>query len=147
MPAQQDLVVNRMGVFDYKGKLELFIKELFGFFPFGNFVLHYVLGIGAETSQTIGITISDEFNNQEFQLQTIILTLSNKSLQYKAARIIFETRLSPTDLIYGYRYFMYTYFYTTATVAICALLVVNVISLVCGYLVLRMLLCKKEHSE
>ena len=68
MPAQQDLVVNRMGVFDYKGKLEIYVKELFGFIPFGKFLLHYVLRINSDTSQTITITISDEFNNQDFHL-------------------------------------------------------------------------------
>lgn len=38
-----DMVFNRMGTLEYKGRLHLYIKEIFNFIPMGKYILRYVL--------------------------------------------------------------------------------------------------------
>ena len=43
VPGQKNLSVNKMGSFDYKGKLQIYLKELFSFVPFSNYLLGIIL--------------------------------------------------------------------------------------------------------
>jgi hypothetical protein len=43
LPGQKDISINRMGSFDYKGRLQIFIKELFSLMPMGNSILGLLL--------------------------------------------------------------------------------------------------------
>ena len=43
LPSQQDILINRMGSFDYKGRLQIYLKEFFSFVPFGHYALSILL--------------------------------------------------------------------------------------------------------
>jgi hypothetical protein len=43
LPGQKDIAVNKMGTFDYKGKLQIYLKELLSFIPFSNVILGIIL--------------------------------------------------------------------------------------------------------
>lgn len=58
-------------------------------------------------------------------MESLSLTLSNKALQYKQAWIKFEIELNPYSVLFGFRYFMRTYFWTVAVLTISCLTGVN----------------------
>jgi hypothetical protein len=82
-------------------------------------------GKGNLNSQTITIMIDDSLKNWEFQAERLNLQLNNKYLVFGRAFVSVRTILSATDLIYGFRYFLYTYFYTCGFVIISTLSLIN----------------------
>jgi hypothetical protein len=43
LPGQKEVKINKMGTFNYKGNLQIYLKELLSFVPFSNTVLGLVL--------------------------------------------------------------------------------------------------------
>ena len=71
LPETDMIKMNRMGTFDYKGRLQIYIKEFFQFVPFGKYILQYALGIDSTDYQSITISLHDNFLNNEFQLKQV----------------------------------------------------------------------------
>lgn len=81
---QPPIHINKMGVFDYRGRLQLYVKEALQFVhyvPFGNFWLKMISGQQnpLNQQQQISITLAEDFDNTQFgHLQTIVLAMENK---------------------------------------------------------------------
>ena len=136
LPSQKEIQINRMGSFEYKGRLQIYLKEFFSFVPFGHYALSILLRERdpLKLHQKITIKLAEDLDNSQYQLQSIQIGLNNKSLQYKSAHIRFLTNLSPYALMYGFRYFMREWFITVATVSIASLSLINtVVIMVLGY--------------
>ena len=81
MESENDFVkISAMSALEFKSQYTLMMKEFFKFFPFGNSILKYVLLQDTEMSQDITLLIKDNFNNSNFKIKSIELTLHNKLL-------------------------------------------------------------------
>ena len=114
-----------MGHFDYKGTLNLHLKELTRIIPFARQVMWLYSRDFVLDSQVINIPITTDIDNRESPLCRVELQLSNKHLQFKRAQLRFNTILNPYSLKDGYRYFMREWFWTCAVLSTGCLTIVN----------------------
>lgn len=83
VPCDQNKVARmykRMGHYDYKGNLKLYMKELMQLVPFAKRILWLYSRDAATDSQTINIPITSDIDNRKSPLCRIELQLSNKYL-------------------------------------------------------------------
>ena len=91
--------------------MELFVRDVFRMVPFS----FYVLG---SCTQIITITLYDEFDNQNFTLESIELLLNNDRLQFRQALLKVKTAL------HGVRWLMQSWFLTVAVVVVMTIAIV-----------------------
>lgn len=118
-----------MGHYDYKGRLNLYIKELARITPFAQRLLWLYSREALLDSQLINIPITQDLDNKESPLCRIELQLSNKYLQFKRAQLRFYSILSPYSLTSGYRYYMREWFWTCILLCTGSLTVFNFLSI------------------
>lgn len=120
---QQSNPINfyRMGHMQYKASFLITLKEALRYIPFISYFRN------CEPTQIIRIPVAENFNNKDFQTNSIELTLSNTHLQFSNAEIKVRTSL------FGIRYLMRQWFYTTAFVIIASLTTMIFISMVAFY--------------
>ena len=85
------LTINRMGTFTFCGKMETYFKEFVQLWPFGKQALKYIFFFNDSdlNTQTISIELQDLFDNTDFQLKEVKVSLLNKNLHYRSAEIRF----------------------------------------------------------
>merc|ERR1712060_400789 len=83
----------------------LTFREIYSLMPFSEYFF-------CGTTQEVSIQIFEQFDNDDFGLQTIDFLVPNEALQFKSANLRVTTILS------GVRYFMYNWWLTTALVCI-----------------------------
>ena len=118
-------IYKRMGIYDYKGRLNMYFKEITRVVPFARRILWLYSSDLVKDSQLIKIPITADLNIAESPLCRIELQLSNKMLQFKEATLRFNLILNPYSLTSGYRYYMREWFWTCLVLATSILTSVN----------------------
>lgn len=102
----QPLIFHRMGQMQVKASLYVYIKEFIRSLPLIGYLCN------CEPSQQIVIPIVENFNNADFKTSSIELTLTNTALTFQS--VVIRMRSS----LFGIRYLMRHWFFTTAIVAV-----------------------------
>ncbi len=114
-----------MGNIHHKGSLFLYIKNFLRYIPFMNYLCN------CEPSQQVEIAIVENFNNADYQLSNIEFTLTHTEVTFTNAVLKTSTAL------FGVRYLMRNWFFTTALVTISAATFSISIFFIGFYLILR----------
>lgn len=75
--------------------------------------------------QSVTVSIYTDMNNKAYQAGSLTLKLNNKYLNFGRAVMKVQTVLEATDMVYGFRYFLYTFFFTFALVGVSVLTFFN----------------------
>lgn len=103
---EQPLSYHRMSHMEFKSSFIIWVKEMLRYIP----LLGYICN--CEPKQSIIVPIVENFNNAEYSANGIEITLSNSSIVFTNAVLKIRTSL------FGFRYLMRHWFFTTAFVAI-----------------------------
>lgn len=138
---QVSKVYKRMGHYEYKSRISLYMKELSRIVPLMRKLLWLYSREAALDSQLINIPITKDIKTKDFALCRIDLQLSNKYLQFKRAQLRFYSMLSPYSPYSSHRYFMREWFWTCIVLSISSLTVLNFLAILFSLFIFGCLPC------
>ena len=97
-----------MGAMKYKASFIIYLKQILRYVPFLNYLCN------CEPVQKITIPLVENFNNADFSARSLEFTLTSTSLSFTSAKLHVRSSL------FGIRYFMRSWFFTTAFTLICS---------------------------
>ena len=119
------LVVSRAGYLNPRSNFKLMLRDLVSLVPFAS------KWMGCPNTQFITIKIFDKFDNDDFGLESIDFLVPNDALQFKQAHLNVKTGL------YGVRFLMHDWFFTSAFVVIGCLTLSISIGVLVGVVALK----------
>lgn len=109
----------------HKATFLVWIKEILSYIPIINYFF------SCEPSQTIVISVAENFSNADFHISSFDFTLKNTHLHFSAAYLKIRSSL------FGVRYLMRQWFYATALIVISILTVSTFLSFISFYLIIK----------
>ena len=109
----------------HKTSLVIWIKEVLRYVPFISYLCN------CDTKQKVILPVIDNFSNKDFQANAIEFTLTNTQLNFSQA--VLRVRSS----LFGLRYLMRQWFFTTALVTISSITLTCFLGFLAFFVVIR----------